>query len=49
LHVGTNNVSTRADLKEREDVVEPPEIAEDIMNVVDTLRKHYEYAHVTVR
>ena len=49
LHVGTNNVSTRADLKEREDVVEPPEIAEDIMNVVDTLRKHYEYAHITVR
>jgi len=48
LHVGTNNVSTRADLKEREDVVEPPEIAEDIMNVVDTLRKHYEYAHITV-
>ena len=36
-------------MKEREDVLEPPEIAEDIMNVVDTLRKHYEYAHIIVR
>lgn len=47
-HVGTNNVTTRGDLSERDDTAEPYDVAKDIISVIDMLHKHYEYAHLVV-